>query len=644
MPSFTQPQRRAIFFTIFSVFVTLWLASPFISSGLPYFYNEDEAHHYNRVVNMVKSGSYNPKYFHKPSLHFYLRMPIVAGSFLWSVKKGYLRKLDDIETFNPYGLGDYSFTASHPGMVKWNRGFSLLLSLGLVVGACGGAFLLSGSSTRMIGVAVAGLITAVSPSLISESTKIGVDQLFSLLCIIASLLAVASFQNKKFLTWSAIAAGLAVSSKYNALPIVLIPACTSLLLDQGIVRSVMLLLLSGVCFVAGSPYILIELPLFLNQIAYEIWHYGIAGHQGHEGTPGLPQAIHYGTWLLKEALNVPAFLISLFGLFVSIKHKRTFIFLLFPMLFFLLMINQKANFERNMTVIIPYLAVCAALGFETLLGFFKSANAAKIVSVAGLFVLIILPATESWIRGVQASEILESRTLAEPEIRTLLEKGNSIAIAGELLFPPSLYEIPFAKKFSQEKDDLLELANQGFQYVVVRNPVVGITQSGIYSSFEQFAGSLGKQRVVQNPSIGIYQIQNTANLKTLIMNKPLIVFNETTPGVFIPVSTSFGESYIWAQHLINVIQGVQCRNKKGCMATMKVSTPWSGQKISLDSNPEQLFEISETSPTDISFTIPFGAPSIILSVKEVSSPASNGMSEDSRRLGVALHEIRIKEL
>ncbi|NDC38077.1 MAG: hypothetical protein EBZ48_08485 [Proteobacteria bacterium] len=55
-----------------------WLRVPFIRSGMPYFYNEDEAHHYNRVVNMVKRGEFNPHYFLKPSLHFYLRMPVVA--------------------------------------------------------------------------------------------------------------------------------------------------------------------------------------------------------------------------------------------------------------------------------------------------------------------------------------------------------------------------------------------------------------------------------------------------------------------------------------------------------------------------------------------------------------------------------------
>ena len=75
----------------FLLFLAVWVRAPYVSKDLPYFYNEDEAHHFNRVVNMVKSGSFDPEYFHKPSLNFYLRMPVVAASFLWEVSKGRIR-------------------------------------------------------------------------------------------------------------------------------------------------------------------------------------------------------------------------------------------------------------------------------------------------------------------------------------------------------------------------------------------------------------------------------------------------------------------------------------------------------------------------------------------------------------------------
>ena len=73
---------RSLLLAFIIIGIAAWLRFPFINSGMPYFYDEDEAHHHNRVVNMVKRGEFNPNYFLKPSLHFYLRMPVVAVSFL----------------------------------------------------------------------------------------------------------------------------------------------------------------------------------------------------------------------------------------------------------------------------------------------------------------------------------------------------------------------------------------------------------------------------------------------------------------------------------------------------------------------------------------------------------------------------------
>jgi len=114
-------------------FFSLWLRLPFIYSGMPFFYSEDEAHHFNRVAEMTKSGDWDPHYFHKPSLHFYLRIPVTALAFLDSARKGHIKSLKELRTRDKYGLAGYAFTASHPGIVKWNRALSVLFSLLLIV-------------------------------------------------------------------------------------------------------------------------------------------------------------------------------------------------------------------------------------------------------------------------------------------------------------------------------------------------------------------------------------------------------------------------------------------------------------------------------------------------------------------------------
>ena len=78
--------------------VGLWLRAPQIGADLPYLYDPDETTHFNRLVQMVQLDDYHPHYFLKPSLHFYLRIPAVAGGFLWSARAGEMRSVHEIVT------------------------------------------------------------------------------------------------------------------------------------------------------------------------------------------------------------------------------------------------------------------------------------------------------------------------------------------------------------------------------------------------------------------------------------------------------------------------------------------------------------------------------------------------------------------
>src|SRR5690606_14247362 len=113
-----------------------------------------------------------PNYFHKPSLHFYLRMPVVAASFLWGVREGHLRSIKEIRTRDKFGLAGYAITSSHPGIVMWNRAFSVLLSLGVLLFTFLITYEISGSSLLA---SIATLLAAFSPDAIGESAVIGVD-------------------------------------------------------------------------------------------------------------------------------------------------------------------------------------------------------------------------------------------------------------------------------------------------------------------------------------------------------------------------------------------------------------------------------------------------------------------------------------
>ncbi|NLF25016.1 MAG: phospholipid carrier-dependent glycosyltransferase, partial [Deltaproteobacteria bacterium] len=355
---------------VLALLLALWLRLPFIGAGMPYFYDEDEAHHFNRTVEMVKKGEFNPNYFHKPSLHFYLRMPVVAVAFLWTVRNGQIRSVQDIQTRDPYGLGGYAFTASHPGIVKWNRALSVAFSLGLVLLA----FLITKELLACEGAALlAALGTAVSPELIENAAVIGVDMPMALLCLLAVYLALKLYRSfsVKLLVLTGLVCGLAVSAKYNALPIMFLPLLVLLLLRRFAFTELLLAITVPVLgFLVGSPFTLLSLPLFLDQFAYEIWHYGVSGHEGHSAEPGWPQALFYLKWLSWSGIGLGACALSVFGVLALLARdfKKALLFLFFPCAFILLMISQKANFTRNLLVFIPFCGVFCGAGAALISG------------------------------------------------------------------------------------------------------------------------------------------------------------------------------------------------------------------------------------------------------------------------------------
>ncbi|MCB0333041.1 MAG: glycosyltransferase family 39 protein, partial [Bdellovibrionales bacterium] len=446
----------------------LWFRFPTISTGLPYFTQEDEAHHFNRVVRMVQSGNWDPEYFHKPSLHFYLRMPIVALSFLWNVREGHIRKIEEIQTKNPYGIAGYSFTASHIGIVKWNRAFSVLLimlSLWLT-------YLVAFELTSSFFLSLIALILAgVSPELLRYSGTIGVDVVMTFFCLLTTYLATRFKKEDPLSSLLAlgVCAGLAVSSKYNALPIMGLPLFVCLLNKRFNAQSILVSLLSPVVgFFLGSPYILASLPLFLNQFAYEIWHYGVAGHVGHTAEPGTEQAIFYTKWLASDGLGTLGALLTLFGVLALLKkpNRKALSALWFPLFFFLLMVSQRANFTRNMIVVIPFAACFVAYGLSTLLRFFSPTSILRPIAV-GVVLLFLIgePVTRAFeIRFAMASQE-DSRDSLSTWIRSGKLTGET-AISGKLWASREVTTLPSLTQYDPSQDTPLDLYLQGYTNII----------------------------------------------------------------------------------------------------------------------------------------------------------------------------------
>ena len=89
------------------------------------------------------------------------------------------------------------------------------------------------------------------------------------------------------LVGAGLAAGLAFSTKYNALPIVALPLIVCLISGRRSAGATLLALsMAVVGFLLGTPYAVLDLPRFLNDMAFETWHYGTAGHGAAPASPG----------------------------------------------------------------------------------------------------------------------------------------------------------------------------------------------------------------------------------------------------------------------------------------------------------------------------------------------------------------------
>lgn len=675
--------------------VAIWFRSPRTQEGLPYFYREDEAHHFNRIAEMVKEGRLDPVYFHKPSLHFYLRMPILGASFLWGVREGHLRSVQEITTRDRYGIAGYSFTTSHTGIVKANRWFSVGLVLVSIVLSAHLALLLSGSTLAAISAAA---LLALSPALIAESAVIGVDVVMMTMCLWCTWIAVyfsaqgsikpaphgasadcraPTCSSYAPLLGSAFVAGLAISSKYNALPIVVVPLLFSV---WHFCFSLRALALTCGAIVAGflfaSPYILAHIPLFLDHVAYEVWHYGVAGHVGHMANPGMEQVLFYARWLLTDGFGPVAALLGIAGMLGLLRPRfsREILFLAFPLLFFGLMISQKTNFTRNMLPLLPYVAVAAGYaltrGLEALWSNPRlQANLSiRYLLAATMCAIVFAP---PFLQSLSERQLLvtavDSRERLQDHLRVHEQSfpTEQVAISGQLQLPQSFFAVGPRARFDQRKESLLSLYQRGFTLFATLPSLAQPADASLpREQVQEFPGFPEAQRIIKNPRIVLERLVEgemlNTSLETAAKNDSSSVISVTLADrepkncVSAGTTTSDAEGYCWLGRRVGRLAltdlSAELRadpNAPYITLALEARSPWQDNELKFWLGG---WEASVSLPlndwTPVVLRLPLkellSSGEIFISSKTVRTPNLQGLSEDPRPLGVALRHIQLR--
>ena len=631
---------------------SVWLRWPTLNEGNPYFYHEDEAHHYNRLVDMVKRGSLNPEYFHKPSLHFYLRMPAVLLGFWVSKRAGEIRSVKDLRTRDRFGLAKYSFSWSHPTVVIFVRAVTLML----VLLTCGLVFV----AARLLSINVpAGIIAVLflsaSPEIFNYSGFIGVDVPLMFFSLLASVIALWALRTptSSAIWLLGIVSGLAVSCKYNGMPIALLAILvlwsstrakklklTKLLIVAALIGPI-------VGFFIGSPYILVSMPLFVKQLSYEIWHYAVAGHAGHSASPGLPQVAHYLHWLCGDGLGLAVTALTLVGIpcMARMLGARGAIFLSFPILFFALMCAQKANFVRNMLPILPYLVIAAAYTLQLCISRVCSQRYLTYPLYALLGIgLVIAPLSSTLLLRSHAVALTDTRSDLKRWIVALSEVSD-IAISGDIQPAPSLTQLK-GVSVVDPTTNLEQLYLSGFDRVVRISPITN-EQSPVSATIHEehvLYGSTEPSRVLKSPQIYIYRFSDSNSIDLETSTIPI-----HTVTIAQPISIA-GENHLWLTEKLSriTLNGLpKNSSERETPLRIDVMSPWSGQKIDfIGKNWQQQILLNQKNPGEwnsIELTVPAGQlrnqDSLIIRLSTVSSPATRALSSDTRRLGIAIQGV-----
>jgi hypothetical protein len=625
---------------------------PLLVSNLRYFYQEDDAHHFNRTIEMAKQGDLHPHYFNKPALHFYLRIPLVYLATWYDSFRGRGDTLSEIRTRDPYGLAGYAFTPSHPYILALLRGESVVWSSMLAVATA----LLVGLLRHSLRVAfAAALLVIASPEVLRNSYIIGVDTLMALLCLATTCYGcwlLGSKSSNLRLAVCAFLAGAACAAKYNAAPIVVVPLGVWWLRQRSFKGLLIACSVPLVGFLALAPYSLIEWREFMAGVSYERWHYGVAGHVGHTSEPGWPQALLYLRWMLSDGVGVGASVLALLGgVWLSVYNREAFLLITsFPALYALLMISQRAHFTRNMVVIVPYLAVLAGVGLAALNRLISSRGMQHLALAAVSFVAIWPIAVRSYGLSVEALRADESRRQLLGWINDKTSSSDrerftgDIAISGALQMPIGIFNLPGVDAFNPSKMTVADLVQTGYEYVIVPRGAK-VLDPDLFDLESRIDGDVTwPQRVPRNPAIDILRVRPVIVDRVRRLASLNLKLKLADNGALLgQCAEAAQEGYCW---LSSRITNLEISGQSSLRQIyLEIKTPWKRQKVSLiDGRGEVLVseaQVSEAAGEEwLRYELP-GAlirdkSQILIAISDVHSPASWGLNADRRRLGVAV--------
>ena len=444
-----------------------------IGHDLPYIYHPDEPSYIAISQNIFRMGDLNPHFFHYPTLFFYLNALAYIPFYLVGKVLGVFASPADILT--PVSLAMGVAKSPMPTTVLGGRLITLLFGVGTVALT----YLIGKRLSNRAEVGLfAALLVAVAPSNVYHSRFVTPDTFVVFFAAAAFYAAVLVYQQGK--TWqyclAGICVGLTASSKYNGGMIVLALLLAHFLRHgRGALKERNLylgLFLCGVGFLATTPFALLDLSNFLEDLAFERQHYS-TGHTGMEGD-SLRWYLSY-MWNTAGLIYLAAFLEGLRAVFA--RDKGILLLAAFPVVYFIFISSFVVRNDKTFLPLTPFLFLLTASFFAHLLskaGAWRSTPRYKptVAMLAGLAIIGVAQPFSTTIGNSIRFATVDSRETARVWIGNNLPADAKIAIEPYVPYlEPAQFSVhQTAQMIANEPAWYLE---QGFEYLIFSEGMYG---------------------------------------------------------------------------------------------------------------------------------------------------------------------------
>lgn len=444
-----------------------------INYDLPYIYHPDEPGYITISQNIFKTRDLNPHFFNYPSLFFYINALAYIPYYLVGKLLGVFQTPNDIKF--PVSLAMGVTRAPMPSAVLLGRFITVCFGVGTV----GLSYIVGKRITGRVTVgALTSLMIAISPTNVWHSRWITPDTFVTFFALTSLLGATLIYQYGK--RWhyiiAGICTGLTASTKYNGGLVILALLVAHFLrhrresLKQ--VNLYLALFLCEISFLAATPYALLDLPKFLNDLKFEIQHYS-TGHAGMEGD-SLRWYLNY-MWDTAGGIYLFAVLGILYG-YVTRPHETALVSV-FPLTYFLFISRFVVRNDRTFLPITPFLFLLSAWFLILIFDKIKNFRIRLLRQILLGFIVIFafISVAHPLVRTIEDTRrmmTVDSRKTARIWINLHLPAGSKIAIESYAPFvDPNRFSVQgFGRMIDREPEWYIE---QGFDYLVFSEGMYG---------------------------------------------------------------------------------------------------------------------------------------------------------------------------